>query len=408
MTGGSGRWFWEIYRRLPRERVVIAAGQQPGQEQFDAGHDVRVERVALTFADWGLRSRAGRTGYWRAWSAVRQLLKNHDIGEIHCGKALPEGWLAWLAKLRYRTAYLCYVHGEELMVAERSRELRWLTHRVLGGARLVIANSLNSKELLADRWNVDEKKMCVLNPGADMDEFKPASRDEAARQALGWSGRSVVLTVGRLQRRKGQDMFIRALPAIRQRVPDVLYSIVGDGDDRECLRRLAVETGVADCVQFRGEPADAELVRCYQQCDLFVLPNRTVDGDIEGFGMVLVEAQACGKPVIAGASGGTRETMIVGETGVIVDCTSPTPLSDAVNELLSDRRRLESMGRAGREWAAREFDWQRLSSKAILVFQQQPSRELRGAHACSAVHKSHESEHRAGLLAMPRTPTVHE
>jgi cytidyltransferase-like protein len=110
--------------------------------------------------------------------------------------------------------------------------------------------------------------------------------------------------------------------------------------------------------------SDAELIECYQQCDLFVLPNRTVEGDFEGFGMVLVEAQACGQPVIAGDSGGTRETMIVGETGLIVDCTRPEPLAEAVGELLVDKGRRARMGQAAREHALAQFDWPQLAARA--------------------------------------------
>src|SRR5205814_1805956 len=103
--------------------------------------------------------------------------------------------------------------------------------------------------------------------------------------------------------------------------------------------------------------------RCYQQCDLFVLPNREVNGDFEGFGMVLVEAQACGKPVIAGDSGGTRETMRPGETGLLVNCEGPELLANEVSELLLDRARREQMGSAARCWAEEQFDWQRLAAR---------------------------------------------
>src|SRR4029453_2663396 len=125
------------------------------------------------------------------------------------------------------------------------------------------------------------------------------------RKELGRTGRQVVLTVGALQKRKGQDMMIRALPAIRRRCPDVLYAMIGEGWERPYLDKLVADHGVGDLVQFRGTPTDDEMIRCYQQCDLFALPNRQVGWDLEGFGIVLIEAQACGKPVVAGTSGGT-------------------------------------------------------------------------------------------------------
>jgi phosphatidylinositol alpha-1,6-mannosyltransferase len=182
-----------------------------------------------------------------------------------------------------------------------------------------------------------------------------------------------VLTVGRLQKRKGQDMMIRALRQIRATVPDVLYAIVGDGEERGALEQLTAAEGVQDSVRFHGEPSDSVLRQCYQQCDLFALPNRQVGEDIEGFGMVLVEAQACGKPVIAGKSGGTAETMRIGETGEIVDCRTPESLANSVSQLLANSNRLAALSDAARPWVIERFDWASLSQTARKLFRSKRS-----------------------------------
>lgn len=163
-------------------------------------------------------------------------------------------------------------------------------------------------------------------------------------------------------------MLIRSLPAIREQFPDVLYSIVGDGTQRELLEQLSVELGVKEHVQFRGETTDEELAACYRQCDLFALPNREIDGDIEGFGMVLLEAQASGRPVLAGDSGGTAETMKPNATGIVVDCTSPESLTDEILQLLADDLRREQMGRDARDWVVNRFDWSALAHQAADLF----------------------------------------
>jgi phosphatidylinositol alpha-1,6-mannosyltransferase len=178
-----------------------------------------------------------------------------------------------------------------------------------------------------------------------------------------------VLTVGRLQKRKGHDVMIKALPAIRESVPDILFAVIGDGEERENIERLVIEYGVADQVQLLGEVDDATMISCYQQCDLFALANRQVGRDIEGFGMVLVEAQSCGRPVLAGASGGTRETMRIGETGIVVPCEEPHRLADELRTLLSDRERLEAMGRAARPWVVENLDWNALTEQAAELFE---------------------------------------
>lgn len=327
-----------------------------------------VYRVPFQFNEYGLRSRDGLRGYWCAWRALRGVLRREPIHAAHAGRVLPEGWLAYLLKWRYGLPYLCYVHGEDVNSYSLSRELRWMARRVLRAANAVLVSSQNSRRILLDEWKLPAAKVRLLYPGADTNWFVPAERDERVRESLGWKGRTVVLTVGRLQARKGQDQMIQALRAVRRHVPDVLYSIVGDGGDRPRLEKLVAETETSAHVEFRGEPADDELLLCYQQCDLFVLPNREINKDIEGFGMVLVEAQACAKPVVAGASGGTAETMQHGRTGLIVDCSGPDLLAQTVVELLQDVPRRVAMGRAARAWAVERFDWESLARQAAEIF----------------------------------------
>ncbi len=366
-TGGSGRWLYELYRRMPAGSVAVAAGEYAGSEAFDREQTLAIERLPLAFPTWGCLSRSGAGSYWQALGRLKGMIRRHRPEALHCGKILPEGWLAWLVKLRTGLPYWIYVHGEELEYGHQSRELGWMMRRVFAGATGVVANSANTAELLRQDWQIPQARLHTLHPGVDAGRFCPTPRDLSVRRRLGWGERPVILTVGRLQKRKGQDMLIRAMSAIREQVPDVLYSIIGDGHEHPALESLIATNGLAGCVELRGEPSDAELIECYQQCDLFVLPNRTVDGDFEGFGMVLVEAQSCGKPVIAGDSGGTRETMHVGRTGLIVDCTQPEPLARGIIELLQDRPRCNQMGRAAREWVTGRFDWSQLAKQAASI-----------------------------------------
>jgi phosphatidylinositol alpha-1,6-mannosyltransferase len=371
-TGGSGRWFWEIYRRLPREDFLIAAGEDPRQQDFDRGHDLRVERLPLLMRAWGLRSIAGLRGYWRNFRRLRRLAPEHQVTMIHAARCLPEGFMAWLLKRWCGLPYLCYIHGEDVNSASTSRELRWMVRRVLGAADFVIPNSRNTLRILKDEWSLPEDRLRLLYPGVDTQRFVPAEPDPEVRARLGWGERPVVLTVGRLQKRKGHDQMIPAIAQVRQAIPDVLYAIVGDGEERGFLEDLVKKHELAGHVQFLGELEDAGLVECYQQCDLFALPNRQFGRDIEGFGMVLLEAQACGKPVIAGASGGTAETMRIPETGRVVNCDGPDQLAGLVIELLGNGDLLSRMGQAARPWVVDNFDWGSLSCQAARLFQVGP------------------------------------
>lgn len=367
-NGGSGRWFWEIYHRLPREEYQVAAGTPPGAEAFDRTHNLRVTRLGLKLPEWGVRSRAGLRDYLRLSRELRGLIRGSGVRTIHAARCLPEGWLAWMLHWWTGVGYIVYVHGEDIESAALSREHRWMVRGVFRRARLLVANSYNTARLLREQWGLGDDKVQVLHPGVDTQRFRPAARNDDVRRALGWGDRPVVLTVGRLQKRKGHDQLILALREIRRQVPDVLYAIVGDGEERKAHDELVAREGLRDHVQFLAEIGDERLVQCYQQCDVFVLPNRQVGRDIEGFGMVLLEAQACGKPVIAGASGGTAETMRVGETGWIMNCDGPETLSRAVAELLLDRGLRGRMGEAGREWVVDNFDWEPLAEQAESVF----------------------------------------
>lgn len=367
-TGGSGRWFWEIYRRLPRAEFLVAASEHPDAAAIDAAHDLRVHRLPLEIRNRAISNWSSLKHYLHIARQVRRLAKQEGVKMIHAARPLSEGLVARLVRLRTGIPYCCYTHGEDINIATTSRELRWLTRRVLRGASAIIANSNFTRELLLKEWSVPAEKVRLLHPGVDCEYFQPAAPDAEIRKRFGWDGRQVVLTVGRLQRRKGQDVMIEVVAKLRDRFPNVLYAIVGDGEERARLEEKVTQLGVASQVQFMGEVKDEELRHCYQQCDIFALANRAVGKDVEGFGMVLLEAQACGRPVLTGASGGTAETMRNGETGVVVACDHPDEPAAALAELLADREKLDRMGRAGREWVVGKFDWPVLAAEAQKIF----------------------------------------
>ena len=366
--GGSGRWLWELHRRLDGFDVHVVADKIPGAAEFDASSTLPIHRIPLRFADWGPSDARAGVQYARTFFRLNRLVARIRPDVIHCGRCLPEGLLALMVKGRRNTPFSCFAHGEELTLANTSQELRWLTRRVTAGAKSIVANTHNTKQIVVEAFGTPEQRVDVLHPGVDASVFKPAPPDPLVRQRLGWTGRPVVLTVGTLLPRKGQDMMIRALPEIRRQCPDVLYVIVGDGPDRQRLEALVAEHSVGDLVQFRTTTSDDELIQCYQQCDLFALPNRQVDSDIEGFGIVLLEAQSCGKPVLTGSSGGTAETLEPGRTGEIVSCDGPETIATAVSALLSDPDRRAMLGARARQLVLEQFDWPSLARQAANLF----------------------------------------
>ncbi|MCC7409200.1 MAG: glycosyltransferase family 4 protein [Phycisphaeraceae bacterium] len=384
-VGGSGRWLYELYRRMPDYSSYVLAGKIPGEAGEAGPTELPVERLDLTFPSWGVLDPRSGGLYWRALRMVIRRWKQLGRPAIHAGRCLPEGLLAWTIHSLYRSPYVCYVHGEELNTMASSRELSFLARRVFGSAQCVIANSRHTAGLLLRDWRVKDDRVRVLHPGVDVERFRPAASDVAWRKSVGWGDRPVLLTVGRLQARKGHDRMIEALAELSRRGDaSTCYAIAGDGPERSRLESLAGQHGMRDRVLFMGRLSEEELLRCYQQCEVFALPNRTVAGDFEGFGMVLLEAQACGRPVIAGMTGGTEEAIQPDETGLLVDADSAVVLADAVQGLMRHPERHLKMGYRGRAWVRECFDWSVLSGQARAIFAELSPKNVRGVSPCRA------------------------
>jgi phosphatidylinositol alpha-1,6-mannosyltransferase len=363
-VGGTCRWYWELFRRLPRDKYLLAIGEHPDQAIFDRGHDLRIQRLPLDLAGRGLIRPSDLRQYGRALLALRRLAHQANVSRVIAARPHPEGWLALGLKLSLGLPYRTFALGEEVKLLPRgsagtmaSGQLRWMTGLALRSAERVIAASSSTAAILRDEWQLGADRIRVLLPGVDTCRFVPAKPDPDVRAGLGWQDRRVVLTVARLESPKGHDQLLRALPRIRAAIPDILYAVVGDGSQRSALEQLANDLGVAHQVRFYGELADERLLRCYQQCDLFVLPSRQIGLEVEGFGLVLLEAQACARAVLAGASGGTTEALQHGSTGLIVPCDTPDALAVLLPELLLDEARRSTMGRAGRRWVLDQFDF---------------------------------------------------
>lgn len=360
--GGSCRWFWELYSRLPADKVVVATDIVDGGEQFDNAHSMQVERIPLFSKEWGIISFAGILFYFRAIKIVMRLVKKHQIEEIHCGRVIHEGVIALAVRVLAGVPYKCFIHGEDVETAATSREHSLLVRQVCKKTSRLICNSHNSAGLV-EKLGFGTKQLCsVLHPGVDTNVFKPASHDEVFRKQVGWQNKTVMLTVGRLQRRKGQDFLIKAMPELLMHKPDLHYAVVGRGELEKELRDSIIELGLEKNVTLHTDFSDEQLVKAYQQCDFFILPNRTIGNDIEGFGMVLVEAQACGKYVIAGDSGGTSETMLVGKTGDVIDCSNENSLaSNLIKKLSSD---MEVNSDESQYFISINFSWAQYVPKA--------------------------------------------
>ncbi len=367
IRGGSGKWLSEIYARMDSVSGVMVVGTPPhATSDFDDHRYPKpILREDLSMAFRGLANVSSLFAYGRIFRRVSRLVRLHRATEIHAARPLFEGLVARWIKWRLGIPYLCFVHGEDINVAMTSRELSLLTASVLNHAEKLVANSSFTQDLLLSDWRIPKERIEMMHPGVDCQYFQPIPTS-TPRQLLP-EDRRVLLTVGRLQERKGHDTLLMGLPSIREKVPDVLYAIAGDGEQRPMLQGLVEKLNLQQHVRFLGEIDDSTLRQCYRECDLFVLPNRSVGRDVEGFGIVLLEAQACGKPVIAGRSGGTKDAIDHGKTGLLVDCQNPESPGDLVNaicDMLGNPERLRVFGEAARSFVKNTFNWPILAQQA--------------------------------------------
>lgn len=373
--GGSITWMLNTYGRFDPLEVVVVTSSQEGDARTDQVLPFRVVRIPMTLNDWDPTRPASLRWYLRVMWHVHRQCHAHHVQQIHCAKVLPEGLVAWGLRRCYGLPYLLYAHGEEILVSLTSRKLAWLLPRIYRGAANIIANSRHTKMLLQD-LGVDASKIHIIHPGVHTQSF--CTSPEAAqriRQKHHLGAAPVLLTVGRMQRRKGQDMVIQALPRIRQKMPHVKYLMVGTGEELASLTTMAQEVGVQDSVVFAGGVPDQELAAYYAACDVFIMPNRQIGGDIEGFGIVYLEAGAAGKPVIGGKSGGTDDAIVDGVTGIRVDGNNSVEIADAVIDLLSTPERAKAMGARGRQRVENEFTWDAVAQRTRVL--------------CAAIHRKH-------------------
>jgi phosphatidyl-myo-inositol dimannoside synthase len=289
---------------------------------------------------------------------MQRLIAERNIDTVWFGAAAPLALMAPLARDAGAGRVVASTHGHEVgwsMLPLARTALR----RIGTGTDVVTYVSRYTRGRFASAFGPDAALEHVP-PGVDTDRFQPdevARAELRARYRLG--ERPVVVCVSRLVPRKGQDMLIRALPSIRQRVPGAALVIVGGGPNRSTLHRLAHSFGVAQHVVFTdGVPGD-ELPAHHAMADVFAMPCRTRGAglDVEGLGIVYLEASATGVPVVAGRSGGAPETVRDGETGVVVDGWDVGAIAASVSDLLADPDRAARMGAAGRRWVVDNWQW---------------------------------------------------
>jgi phosphatidylinositol alpha-1,6-mannosyltransferase len=350
--GGTAVSFDDDFRRLGGKEVHVVTADVPGAREFDRTHPNTVHRLRLARVPW-LKPESLLI-YARLLLKSLALVATRRIDAIFAGRGLPEGLVALLVGRLFAKPVLIYAHGEELTGWGRGWKFRAMCF-TLRRADALLANSDFTRDTLVGLLGVDAGRIALTYPTVDETRFRPDLPSDDLRAGLGLrSGQRLILSVGRLMRRKGFDHVIRALPRLLAQGIDVHYAVIGIGEERGTLQGLADELGIADRVHLLGHVPYEDLPRWYCACDVFAMPNRDIGGDTEGFGLVFLEAASAGRPALAGTAGGTGSAVVDGVTGLRVDGERVEAIADGLARLLNDPAEAQRMGQQGR---ARVLDY---------------------------------------------------
>ena len=352
-AGGIETFVHGLIERLPRGSVVVYTSAQPDSEKFDA----------KWLTDFGVEVVRDRSKILlptpRVIKACQKLVKSRKLTRVAFGAAAPLGIMARAMRSAGAEKIVALTHGHEVWWAKVppfSFAIKFMSQSI---DAITYLGDYTRSEISKAISKSDVNKLVQIAPGIDVDHFVPTDSSELRAQ-LGLTDKSVIISVGRLVHRKGQDKLISALPAIRSAVPNVHLVLVGVGPHQNYLENLVAKLNLTDCVTFIGRINYSELPKYICVGDIFAMPSRSrfFGLEVEGLGIVYLEASACGLPVVGGKSGGAPDAVLVGETGVVVDGTDTSEIASACIDLLNNPELCALMGATGRAWIIENWRWE--------------------------------------------------
>ena len=352
-AGGIETFVIGLIERRPFGSTIVYTSAQAGSAEYDA-------RWLKNFGVTVIRDKSKiLLPTPRVARALQKLIEKERIEVAAFGAAAPLGLLSASMKKAGVKRTVALTHGHEVWWA-KVFPFNLLMRRIGSTVdSLTYLGEFTRKAISAALSKEAAHAMVKIAPGIDVDHFKPVEAG-SLRAELGLTNKKVIVSVGRLVHRKGQDHLIESMPAILKVHPDAHLLLVGKGPYLEYLAKLVAKNGLQDSVSFIGRIQYAELPAYICCGDIFAMPSRSrlMGLEVEGLGIVYLEASACGLPVIAGKSGGAPDAVIDGTTGLVVDGTNNDEIAQAAIALLSDPSKAQQMGAAGRQWIIDEWRWE--------------------------------------------------
>ena len=350
--GGIQTFCYELVRRFEPEQVSVLTSNWDGAVEFDAAQKFTTVRAKTKTLLPDKRTLA----------MAREIVVANDVTRVVFGAAAPLGLLASSLRKLGVTKIVGITQGHETgwaMTPGLKQALRKIGNDV---DHLTYLNEYTHTKISRALSPHAIQAMRQILPGVNSQEFTPTNSIAGLvlRSNIGWANRPVIVCVSRLMTRKGQDKLIQALPSVHKSVPFASLIIVGDGPYRKHLEKLTDDLGLRDNVHFTGKVDQDQLANWYAAGDVFAMPCRTRVGgwDVEGLGIVFLEASATGLPVVVGDSGGAVDALLDGVTGFLVNGNNVSEISDRLSQLLSDQELARRMGAAGRSWVMQEWTWE--------------------------------------------------
>jgi len=345
---------------LPKEKIVVLAPKSSGSDEFDNGQSYRIYRKKF-FSTSPL--------IWPKWLhlflIVREIIKREGIQQILVGQILPIGSVALFFKWVLKIPFVLSTHAMDIIMLKNYRRKTWLARRIIKHARKIITVSEFTFQALL-RLGADKQKLSIITPATNIYSEPAPDKQTEIRKRYGLEGKKILLTIGRLVKRKGHLEVLKSLPEILEKYPNLAYLVGSDGPEKQSLKEYVEKFNLGNYVFFTGEIRKEELPSFYRIADIFIMPTLELDdGDVEGFGIVYLEANAFAKPVIASKSGGTANAVIDNKTGLLVNPLNPGEIALAVRKLLDDQNLSAKLGKQGQERVFHNFTWEKQSDLLI-------------------------------------------
>jgi len=350
--GGVANYYYNLVKNFPKDNVFILTSAKKQNS------NLRIYNQPLLYKL-----------IWPHWlSALKttiKLIKKHNIEIIWAGDLLPSGTVAYIINKLFKIPYFVSLHGLDIINSQKKFRKKKLANKILTNAQFITANSQCTKNLLKDLVE-DQSKIKIIYPGINLDFHKiDEQKLEQIKNEHHLENKKIILTTGRLVKRKNQSLIIQAVKKLKDTFPDLLYLIIGNGSQKEDYELKIKAYGLENNVKILPNIENDELPYFYKLSEIFAMISKTSPDDIEGFGIVYLEAGLFAKPVIASDQGGAQEAIINNHTGLLIKENDTEALKNTITKLLENKELANQLGNNAQSRIKEKFLWKDISKKLI-------------------------------------------